>query len=124
MEIGARGRLTQLAELLADLVHHTQCILLTGVRQHDREFLAAIAADMVGLAQALLEEQGQTLEDAVADGMAVGVVDLLEVIEVQHDEGQWLAAVVRPADLRFEQAQCVGVVVQACKTVADHQCQQ
>ena len=55
--------------------------------EQDAELLAAIPADDVGAAQVLAQRGGQGGEHAVAGLVAVGVVDLLEVVHVQQDEG-------------------------------------
>src|SRR5690606_28051839 len=69
-------------------------------------------------------EQGEAFEYPVANGVAVGVVDLLEVVDIHHDKGERIAALLGLEDFRFQQVQGMGVVIQACQAVADHQGQQ
>ena len=78
-------------ELLADLINDAQGLLATAVRQHRHKFLAAIAAQAVDTAQALAQQVGQGADDVVANGVAMAVVDLLEVIDIQHHHAGRLA---------------------------------
>ena len=71
-------------------VHDPQrnLVELSGMRcgnEHE-ELLAAPAHDHVGLAQGLAQSLRDRHEDAVAGRVAVAVVDLLEVIEVEQDQ--------------------------------------
>ncbi|MNZ27929.1 hypothetical protein D3C78_451510 [compost metagenome] len=52
--------------------------------------------------------------------MAVAVVDLLEVVDVEHGEGQRLLVAARPHAGILEQLEDVGVVVQPGEAVAHH----
>ena len=56
-------------------------------QQHD-ELLAAVARDDVHRALLPLEQAGELLEHPVAHQVAVGVVDLLEVVDVDHHAGE------------------------------------
>ena len=56
------------------------------VGEDDRELLAARAADVVILTDGRTELGSQFREHLVADGVAVDVVDSLEVVEVEHHE--------------------------------------
>src|SRR3954451_7796444 len=71
----------RLAQVLGD-AHGAGAI---GVRQHHDELLATAAAGEVAAAQLAAHEGAQCREDLVAALVAEGVVDLLEVIEVQQD---------------------------------------
>jgi len=53
-------------------------------RQHDRELLAAVARCDVAFAQARAEDAGEDAECLVAGRMPVSVVEVLEMIEVDH----------------------------------------
>src|SRR3546814_5750932 len=56
------------------------------VRQYHSELFATVAADVIGLAQTLLQEQREALDHPVAHGMTKGVVDLLEVVDIRSEE--------------------------------------
>ncbi len=71
------------------------------LRQHQREFLAAQASGNIGRALLLLQYVGDSLDDVVADVMAVSVVDRLEVVDVAHQQRHRpaIAAKARPFGL-------------------------
>ncbi len=58
------------------------------VAGHEQELVAAPAHDDVGAAAGRLEEVTELPEDRIARGVAGGIVDGLEVVEVDHHEGQ------------------------------------
>jgi len=57
------------------------------LRQH-QEFIAPIAADGVGLADAALKPLGHHLQNQVACMVAMAIVDIFEAIEVDEQDGQ------------------------------------
>ena len=57
-----------------------------GVDEDERELLAAVARDKIHAPRQPFELGGERPEDPVAEGVAVGVVDLLEVIDVQQQQ--------------------------------------
>ena len=69
------------------------------VEQDDAEFLAAAAAHDIDLAQARAEQIGQRSQDIVAGPVAVDVVHLFEVVEVDHGQADLRAGA--PASLHF-----------------------
>src|SRR3954451_1444385 len=82
----------RLAQVLGD-AHGAGAI---GVRQHHDELLAPAAAGEVAAAQLAAHEGAQCREDLVAALVAEGVVDLLEVIEVQQGSPTSASASGRP----------------------------
>ena len=64
-----------------------------GVLEQHAELVAAQAGQGVGLAQQRAQERGHLLEHLVAGEVAAGVVDHLELVEVEIEEGV-LAAVL------------------------------
>ena len=54
------------------------------LREQDQELVAAVPAHRVRIADRGLQSAGHELQDLVADRMAMGVVDLLETIEVHE----------------------------------------
>ena len=60
-----------------------------GVWADDEEFFTAEAASDVGSTDFLTEDAGDGSEDDIADEVAVGIVDLFEVIDVADDEGEF-----------------------------------
>ena len=80
-----------LGEAGADLVEDGGGLDGGGAAHDDDELLAAVAADQVGAAEAVAERAGDVAEDGVADQVAVVVVDLLEVVDVEERDGDRLA---------------------------------
>ena len=64
-----------------------------GLGQQDRELVAAEAAEHVGGAQVGRERAGDGAQQVVTGGVAAGVVDGLEVVEVDHDQAERAAVV-------------------------------
>ena len=71
-----------------------------GVGHHHHEFLAAIAAGQVDAAHIGGDAGGEFLQHLVADVMAIGVVDLLEEIDVHDDEGERAAVLLGAVQTR------------------------
>lgn len=61
------------------------------VRQEDDEFVAAEAGDGVVAAELVAEAGGDALEEDVADGVAEAVVDVFEAVEVEEQDGAFVA---------------------------------
>ena len=83
----------------------------------DRELVAAEPPDDVAGAQAVLEPVGDALQQAVAHQMAVLVVDLLEVIEidpVQRKAQPWIVALELLLEALAE-VEAVGDLRSACR---------
>ena len=95
-------------------------VVQVGVRHHDGKLFATVTADIVSLAQTLLEEQRQAFDHPVAHGMAMAVVDALEVIDIEHGKAQRLAFAAGAEAAIFKQLQDMRVVIQAGQTVANH----
>ena len=64
-------------------------------REQDHEFIAALPADGVRAAHASEQPLRHGLQQAVADGVAQRVVDVLEAIHVQEQHRQFLPVTVR-----------------------------
>ena len=60
--------------------------ILVRMGQHDAEFVAAETADDVGFADVRREDLRDLPDDRVARGMSLGVVDLLEPVDVEIDD--------------------------------------
>ena len=70
-----------------DVVGHQLGRLLVGVRQQERELVATEPRHQVGRAQPVVEECRHLDQEVVADPVAEGVVDVLEVVQVEHQQG-------------------------------------
>ena len=58
-----------------------------GVRQEDRKFFTAEASEQVGLAQRIAGGASNLAQQQVAGQVAMHVVDLLEQVDVDHQQG-------------------------------------
>jgi hypothetical protein len=74
-----------------------------GTEEH-HELLAPVAARDVVLAERSVDELRNVAEDAVAVLVAVGVVDQLEVVDIDDDDGKWPLVALRVCGLLAESA--------------------
>jgi len=65
----------------------TSRLRLAGAGQQDRELVSPQARDDVAAAQAAAQQLGHAHDQAIAGLVAEGVVDELEVVEVQGEQG-------------------------------------
>ncbi len=72
------------------------------IRQQDRELIAAEPGDRVGAAQAVAEQRGDRHDQAVSGLVAEGVVDGLEVVEVEHEQRAAVAIAIDVRHVAFE----------------------
>ena len=79
-----RWRWTSVAQLLGE----DRPFLDVGLGQDEHEFLAAVPADHVGRAQVRGDRLGDAPQHDVADGVAVRVVDRLEMVDVDERHRQ------------------------------------
>ncbi len=96
-----RWRCDELAQLLGE----DGPFLDVGLGQDQHEFLAAIAADHVARPQVGPDGLGDAAQDDVARGVAVGVVDGLEVVDVDEGDRQRALVASGALDLGEEGAQ-------------------
>ena len=73
---------------LPDPLGELERAVAAGLRQRDDELLAAVARRLVDAARLLREDPADPAQDLVALEVAVGVVDLLEVVDVEHHQRQ------------------------------------
>ena len=83
-------------------------------RRQDRELVAAEARERVALAQAGRQRARDPHDQLVAGAVAEGVVDLLEVVQVDHQHGA-LVAVALAALQVLLQAPLVGAAVEQAR---------
>src|SRR5688572_30976052 len=96
------GRHRPRGQGLAEPLGEALRALEIGLRQEDRELLAAVARGKVDLTDGRAQDVGEGLEDVVAGLVAVAVVDLLEVVEVGEDEREAAAEALGARDLSLE----------------------
>ena len=76
------------ADRLAELIRQGQRVAQLGSGQQQRKLFAAHAGDDVRLAPVFRYETGEVRERSVAGSMPELVVDVLEAIDIGHDDGQ------------------------------------
>ena len=109
----------RIAQALGDVVR----LVAGDVGQHERELLAAHAAQHVGGAQVQGDELGELAQQLVARRVAVGVVHALEVVQIDHQHGggaAFLPELLQPVRALFEEgaaAKHAGQRVVACGVV-------
>lgn len=61
-----------------------------GGGENGDEFISAVAGDVVGRAQSIVHQTGDPTQHLIAGDVPPAIVDLLEVIDVDDDQGKWL----------------------------------
>src|SRR5262249_21952488 len=89
------------------------------LRQDNDEFLAAVTGEQLLLAHARLDAGRQLAEHEIAAEVAHLVVDRLEAVEVEHDDGQRPAVALRARQLPVEELQQITLVVDLGQSVDD-----
>ena len=90
-----------------------------GVGQDQRQLLATVARRGVGVAGVFLQHARYMPEHGVALWMAVGVVDGLEVVDVEHDQADRVVVAADLLDLGVEELLETAVIRQAGELVGD-----
>src|SRR5207244_7522108 len=67
-----------------------------GLRQRDRELLAPVARRLVNTARLLTQHPAHHAQHVVPPQVAVGVVDLLEIVDVEDEEREVMTKSMRP----------------------------
>lgn len=75
-----------LPQMFSALLSH----LHRGIRHNQRELLAAIAAGNILAADMTLQELAKFAQERIARGMTISVVEAFEVVNVDHDDAQWV----------------------------------
>ena len=76
--------------------------IVSKILQHDHEFVATKARDRIIFAHACNESLCDLLEQGVANDMATRIVDVLEVVQVNQQQGATLATARRQAQCHFQ----------------------
>ena len=70
--------------------------------QDDDKFITPVASDLVVFVAAFPQALRDALEDLIPGGMAVSVIEQLEVVYIHHDDGQRLVQTLRLLKLFVE----------------------
>src|SRR5687767_15621564 len=84
LERSAVVRKCMLLHTLAQPLGESHRRIENGSRKKKQKFLPSVTPDPVDLARFCLEDRGELLQNVVAHLVAVGVVDLLEMVDVAH----------------------------------------
>src|ERR1019366_4532884 len=105
---------------LADLLGDREGGLEIRVEKHHGEFVAAVTAPEGNrVRKRALQDEGDLAEHRAAREMSVGVVDPLEVVAVEEEEGEiTLLGLGEPVDLVLKLSVKVAVVVEGRERVA------
>src|SRR3954469_16986569 len=104
---------------LADALGEMLRTFLAGLRQHDDELLAAVAGHLVDLANLFPDPVRDLDEHCVAHQVPMRVVDLLEAVEVQHQQRQRPAEARSTVDLACQRLLEEAVVAEPGQPVGD-----
>src|SRR5262249_61477848 len=87
----------EVADLLAQALRHLARLLAAAALEEHRELVAAQPRHGVAAAEPALQERADALEHLVTGEVAAGVVDQLELVEVEVEDGvpQTLAGAAR-----------------------------
>src|SRR5579863_9500263 len=83
----------------------------------DEELLTAVAPDGIVSSQPRLKAFRGPGESHVPREMPIGVIDLLEVIEISHDNAQHMAVAASALDLTLKQFENRFVIPETCQRV-------
>ena len=65
-------------------------LLFVRLRQNHHELIPAVAGKDIATPQHLMDAVGHLDEKDIADGMTVGIVDALEVVEIKDEQGEFV----------------------------------
>ena len=102
---------------MADALGELVGALEVGLRQRHGHLLTAVPGRLVDLARRLAQHAGDLLQDEIALEMPVRVVDVLEVVDVEHDQAHLLAVAAGALDLDGHDLLEAAVVEQARELV-------
>ena len=89
-------------DLGANALSQCACPGLGGLVEDERELLASVTSAHVGFARTGFQDLGQLCEHGIAVQMSVRVIDLLEVVEVDHEKRDRVVVAPRPLHLLQE----------------------
>ena len=100
-----------------DALHDHLCLPI-GLDENNQELIPTVADNKIRVSHLLNEKLRHRLQDSVAGLMAVGIVDLLEAIDVDHQEADRMVVPLGPADLTLDNLVKVTAVVDVGQRIA------
>src|SRR3954469_23134039 len=95
------------------------CLLFRSLRKYNDKLVPSVTARNVTLAASELNRRGYGLECLVAHGVAICIVDALQVVHVNHYDRYRLSVTHGPAQLIVQTLAKIILVVQLSCSVAD-----
>ena len=92
------GQEQRLAQLLGEAAGDGRGVAVLAGRRHDHELVATEATERLARFEPLEEPGRDLLQHDVADGVALGVVDHLEAVEVEEEHGHPTAVGAHPVE--------------------------
>ena len=89
--------------------------------QDDDELVAPVAGDRVDLAEFLAQQRRDRLEHLVADEVSERVIDVLEAVDIEHDDAEEVAVALAAGDLGIRDGERVAAVVHPGELVGDRE---
>jgi hypothetical protein len=83
----------------------------------NNEFLAAVSGDRIARPQAVLDDAGDVAQNVVSSLVAMGVVNALEVVDVDEHRGQIGSVSTRLLSLDHTSMLKVASIVDACQRI-------
>ena len=99
MSVELEGRLKQLEQAATELLGFG-CVV--DAHLHDRELVAADAGDRIHFPNAGAQSGCHLLQHEIAGGMAQGIVDVLEAVQVQEQQRRHVAPAADAGDRLIE----------------------
>src|SRR5690606_6799102 len=104
---------TELLGQAADAFGDRQRLLDAAVIEQDAKLVSAQASQQIAAAHAASKQRRQLAQQFIAGDMAAGVVDDLELIEIEIAQDAWISLVTARLQQQFETALEFGAVNQA-----------
>ena len=90
-----------------------------GLRKQGNELIAPVAEGVIDETEAVLDGDADFIQQAAADEVAVAVVDLLEVVEVEEEDAELVAEAGGAVDLGLDGVVEVARVVKSGAVIGD-----
>ena len=107
--------------LSPDFVHDHKGLVKKSIGEQDTEFIPAVAGYDVCLSQLAAKEKPQAFQGTVSCRMAIGVIDKLEAINIEHTAGQGLAVSFGTFKLCAESMAQIAAVIESSQWVTTDQ---
>ena len=103
----------------ADTVGDTLGFIVQSLRQNESEFVAAVTRGSVDGAAVNAQDVRESIERMAADEVPVGIIDFLQAIEIEQENGERPAVAIGALGFRFEDIEETAIVGKTGERVAD-----